>query len=224
MPKLSDTMTEGTVVRWLKKVGDQVEIGDEIAEIETDKATMAMEAFDEGILSEILIEEGGKAAIGATLAVLQEEGEAPAPAPEPASAPAPDPASAPAPALDPASAPALDPAPAPAPDPAPALAPDPAPALAPDPAPAPTPNPAPAAPATRIKASPLARKVAAALSVELSGIRGSGPGGRIVKKDVEQAAAASAPIGSVRRHALISNQITLSGRGVVKKLLSPRGS
>ena len=77
MPKLSDTMTEGTVVRWLKQVGDQVEIGDEIAEIETDKATMAMEAFDEGILSEILVEEGGKAEIGATLAVLREEGEEP---------------------------------------------------------------------------------------------------------------------------------------------------
>ena len=75
MPKLSDTMTEGTVVRWLKSVGDQVEIGDEIAEIETDKATMAMEAFDEGILSEILIEEGAKAEIGATLAVLRDEGE-----------------------------------------------------------------------------------------------------------------------------------------------------
>ncbi|HAT20794.1 MAG TPA: dihydrolipoamide acetyltransferase, partial [Verrucomicrobiales bacterium] len=76
MPKLSDTMTEGTVVRWLKNLGDEVEIGDEIAEIETDKATMAMEAFDEGILSEILIEEGGKAAVGATLAILRDEGEA----------------------------------------------------------------------------------------------------------------------------------------------------
>ena len=90
MPKLSDTMTEGTVVRWLKSVGDQVEIGDEIAEIETDKATMAMEAFDEGILSEILIEEGAKAEIGATLAILRDEGEgdsvpaAPAAEPEPA--------------------------------------------------------------------------------------------------------------------------------------------
>jgi pyruvate dehydrogenase E2 component (dihydrolipoamide acetyltransferase) len=84
MPKLSDTMTEGTVVRWLKNLGDEVEIGDEIAEIETDKATMAMEAFDEGILSEILIEEGGKAAVGATLAILRDEGEA---APAPVSAP-----------------------------------------------------------------------------------------------------------------------------------------
>ena len=81
MPKLSDTMTEGTVVRWLKNLGDEVEIGDEIAEIETDKATMAMEAFDEGTLSEILIEEGGKAAVGATLAILRDEGEADA-APE----------------------------------------------------------------------------------------------------------------------------------------------
>ena len=59
MPKLSDTMTEGTVVRWIKKEGDEVEIGDIIAEIETDKATMEMEAFDEGILSQISIQEGG---------------------------------------------------------------------------------------------------------------------------------------------------------------------
>ncbi|NNM30086.1 MAG: dihydrolipoamide acetyltransferase, partial [Akkermansiaceae bacterium] len=76
MPKLSDTMTEGTVVKWLKQVGEKVEIGDEIAEIETDKATMAMEAFDEGTISEIKVEAGGKAPIGATLAVLSAEGEA----------------------------------------------------------------------------------------------------------------------------------------------------
>lgn len=75
MPKLSDTMTEGTVVRWLKKEGDEVEIGDEVAEIETDKATMAMEAFDEGILAKILIPEGGKAPIGGVLAVITAEGE-----------------------------------------------------------------------------------------------------------------------------------------------------
>lgn len=61
MPKLSDTMTEGTVVRWLKKEGEEVEIGDIIAEIETDKATMEMEAFDEGILSKISVPEIGRA-------------------------------------------------------------------------------------------------------------------------------------------------------------------
>lgn len=70
MPKLSDTMTEGTLLKWHKQVGDFIEIGDIIAEIETDKATMEMEAFDEGTLTSILIEAGGKAAIGSVLAVL----------------------------------------------------------------------------------------------------------------------------------------------------------
>jgi len=70
MPKLSDTMTEGTLIKWHKKVGDSVEIGDILAEIETDKATMEMEAFDDGTITEILIQEGEKATIGAVLAVL----------------------------------------------------------------------------------------------------------------------------------------------------------
>ena len=192
MPKLSDTMTEGTVVRWLKGVGDQVEIGDEIAEIETDKATMAMEAFDEGILSEILIEEGAKAEIGATLAILRDEGEgdsvpaAPAAEPEPApAAPAAEPEPAPA-------APAAEPEPAP---PTPAAEPEPVVAeVAPTvPTPSAPEDPEPAAPSSgRIKASPLARKVAAALGVDLAELTGTGPGGRIVKKDVE-AAAGGAP-------------------------------
>ena len=170
MPKLSDTMTEGTVVRWLKGVGDQVEIGDEIAEIETDKATMAMEAFDEGILSEILIEEGAKAEIGATLAILRDEGEGD-------SVPA---------------APAAEPEPAP---PTPAAEPEPVVAeVAPTvPTPSAPEDPEPAAPSSgRIKASPLARKVAGALGVDLAELTGTGPGGRIVKKDVE-AAAGGAP-------------------------------
>ena len=70
MPKLSDTMTEGTLIKWHKKVGDSVEIGDILAEIETDKATMEMEAFDDGIITSILIQEGEKANIGNVLAVL----------------------------------------------------------------------------------------------------------------------------------------------------------
>lgn len=78
MPKLSDTMTEGTVVKWLKQVGDQVDIGDVIAEVETDKATMEMEAFDDGVLTEIKVQAGERAAIGATLAVLNgDSGRAP---------------------------------------------------------------------------------------------------------------------------------------------------
>ncbi len=74
MPKLSDTMTEGTLVKWHKHVGDSVEIGDVIAEIETDKATMEMEAFDDGVITEILVQTGEKAAIGAVLAVLNGDG------------------------------------------------------------------------------------------------------------------------------------------------------
>ncbi|HCQ39889.1 MAG TPA: dihydrolipoamide acetyltransferase [Verrucomicrobiales bacterium] len=179
MPKLSDTMTEGTVVRWLKSVGDQVEIGDEIAEIETDKATMAMEAFDEGILSEILIEEGAKAEIGATLAVLRDEGEG-------------DPAPA-APVAEPEPAPVKPASPAPSPGEPESGAADPAPSAAP---PVTEDTPQAPAPSERIKASPLARKLAVAHGVDLSGLSGSGPGGRIVKKDVE-AAATGKPVATV---------------------------
>jgi pyruvate dehydrogenase E2 component (dihydrolipoamide acetyltransferase) len=105
MPKLSDTMTEGTLIKWHKQVGDSVEIGDILAEIETDKATMEMEAFDDGVITEILIQEGEKAPIGGILAVLNGDSEAiHTPAPQAAVvipagvAPAPTPA-APAPTL-----------------------------------------------------------------------------------------------------------------------------
>jgi pyruvate dehydrogenase E2 component (dihydrolipoamide acetyltransferase) len=95
MPKLSDTMTEGTLIKWHKKVGDSVEIGDILAEVETDKATMEMEAFDEGTITEILVQEGNKAAIGSVLAVLDGDDAAPA-SPAAAPAAAPTPAAAPA--------------------------------------------------------------------------------------------------------------------------------
>lgn len=89
MPKLSDTMTEGTLIKWNKKVGDEIEIGDIIAEVETDKATMEMEAFDEGTLSEIMVEEGAKAPVGSVIGVILEEGETAgtAPAAAPVAAP-----------------------------------------------------------------------------------------------------------------------------------------
>ena len=75
MPKLSDTMTEGALVKWHKKIGDSVEIGDILADIETDKATMEMEAFDDGIITEILIQEGERAPIGGILAILNGDSE-----------------------------------------------------------------------------------------------------------------------------------------------------
>src|SRR5438309_2486615 len=82
MPKLADTMTEGTLVKWRKQEGDKVEVGDIVAEVETDKATMEMESFDDGILSKHLIKLGDKVPIGTKLAMLLEEGEA-APTGEP---------------------------------------------------------------------------------------------------------------------------------------------
>ncbi len=169
MPKLSDTMTEGTLVKWNKQLGDVIEIGDVVAEVETDKATMEMEAFDEGILSEILIHEGEKAAVGATLGILRDEDEAPA---------------------DPASA---EPAPAAAAAPVAPAAESRAPGEAAVPA-----TPAVAAPnassaGERIKVSPLARKIAAAKGVDLATIQGSGPGGRIVQSDVEGQPATPTP-------------------------------
>jgi len=75
MPKLSDTMTEGTIARWKKKKGDTVKFGDVLAEVETDKATMEMEAFDDGVLTEIYVQDGGKAAVGAKIALVLAEGE-----------------------------------------------------------------------------------------------------------------------------------------------------
>ena len=156
MPKLSDTMTEGTVIKWHKQVGDSVEVGDVLAEIETDKATMEMEAFDDGTITEILVPAGEKAVIGGILAVLDGDS-----------------------AAAPSSA-------------APAAA---SPAAAPSTAPATAKAAAPAAPVSndgnRVKASPLARKIAAEKGVDLQGIIGTGPAGRIVKNDVE--AASSSP-------------------------------
>jgi len=178
MPKLSDTMTEGTLVRWLKKEGETISMGDEIAEIETDKATMAMEAFDDGILGKIIIPEGGKAAVGALLGILLEDGES-----------LDDTAVAPA-AVQAASTP-----PASA-EPTPPLS---APATSPTP---PAQAPAATSASGRVKASPLARKIAADQGIDLSALTGTGPGGRIVKRDLKStptaavAVASTAPVAS----------------------------
>lgn len=178
MPKLSDTMTEGTLIKWHKKVGDTVEIGDVLAEIETDKATMEMEAFDDGTLTQILVLEGQKAMIGSVLAVLNGPVGGTAPAAAAAPVPAPPPAPVPAPQV-----PATPPAAA-VPPPLPGATPTPVPALAAAPASAES--------AERLKVSPLARKLAEELRVDLATVTGSGPGGRIVKEDIEAAAAAAA--------------------------------
>ncbi len=169
MPALSPTMEEGTLARWLVKVGDQVTAGDIMAEIETDKATMEFEAVDEGIIADISVEEGTEGVkVGTVIATLAEEGEDPASV-KPAAADAPAPAAAPA----------AEERPAPAPAPTPAAAPAPA-------ASAPAPS------GDRIVASPLAKRIAEQKGIDLSTVKGSGPNGRIVKADVE-GASASAP-------------------------------
>jgi len=174
MEALSPTMEEGQLVQWLRSEGDEVTNGDVLAEIETDKATMELVARGEGILRKIFLQAGGTAAVGAVIGVIAAadedisgiqgvSGGAPA---VPVAEPAP-------------SAPAATPS-------APAAAPT-APAAAP---PAPAPSTATAAPAGdggRVKASPLARRLAEEMGVDLARVSGSGPGGRVVKRDVEAA-------------------------------------
>ena len=191
MPKLSDTMTEGVVASWLKQVGDEVESGEILAEIETDKATMEFESFFDGVLLHIGVEQGSTAPVDSLLCILGEKG-------EDISAVLEEAAKAPA-----AEAPAEPEIPAPAPAPAPAQVPAPAPVTAPAPAPAAAPAPAPVAPSAngRLKASPLARKLAEERGLNVSMIPGSGEGGRVVKRDVEayQAQGAGAPVQGVER-------------------------
>ena len=176
MPALSPTMTEGTLAKWHVKEGDEVSSGDVIAEIETDKATMEVEAVDEGKVGKLVVGEGTEGVqVNALIAVLLEDGED-AGAIKLDAAP---PAAAPAPAAEPAPAPAAAPAAAPAPSPAPA---------APAPAPA-----APRADGARVFASPLARRLAKQAGIDLAAISGSGPHGRIVKADVETAVAKGVP-------------------------------
>ena len=177
MPKLSDTMTEGVVAEWHKNIGDEVESGELLAEIETDKATMEFESFQDGVLLHIGVEKGGTAPVDSVLCVLGEKGEdiADLLASAEAEAPAEEAPAAPAPA--PAPAPAAAPAPAPAPAPTPAATPAPAAQAAP--------APAPAVANGRVKASPLAKRLAEERGLSLGLIPGSGEGGRIVKRDVE---------------------------------------
>jgi len=176
MPKLSDTMTEGTLLRWRKKKGDKVEVGDILAEVETDKATMEMEAFEEGVLTDIYVPEGGKIVVGAAIALVLGEGEKAGDKPK-ASAPAPS-----------TSTPELaTPAARPSVSSGRPL----------------TPRARAAAlrsggggaggnvnAGVRVKSTPLARKIADARGVRLDALKGTGPGGRIIAFDVE-----SAPVG-----------------------------
>lgn len=169
MPALSPTMTEGTLARWVKAEGEKVAIGDVLAEIETDKATMEVEAIEDGILGRILVPEGThEIAVNTPIAIMVAEGEA---VPE-VGAVKPQNSAPPAPAAQPVTAPQ---------------------GSAPAPAPAATPIAPVGQPATgkRIIASPLAKRVASQKGLDLSRIKGTGPNGRIVRRDVDNVAAQS---------------------------------
>ncbi len=164
MPALSPTMTEGTLARWLKKEGDNVKAGDVIAEIETDKATMEVEAVEEGILGKILVADGTAGVkVNEPIGVMMDEGEDAGAASVPAKAEAPK-------AAEPATPTATEPAAIAAPTAAPV-------AQAATDAPA----------DERIFASPLARRMAKQAGIDLSGLHGSGPNGRIIRADIEAA-------------------------------------
>ena len=235
LAKLSPTMDEGLIVKWSKNEGDTIKVGDVLAEVETDKANMEMESLAAGVLRKIFVPAGQKAPVAAIIAVIagkdedisafeaqaakEKSGSAAAPSPAPAVAPAPA-ASAPAPAAKPA---------APAPKPAPVAA-----ATRGVAEPVETPRPAAhASSGGRVKASPLAKKVAAEKQLHIEDIAGSGPGGRIVKRDVEAfvpaaapratsaSPAASRPVPSVQVTPGVSQTIPLSGmRKTIARRLS----
>ena len=205
MPALSPTMEEGTLAKWLVKEGDEVKSGDILAEIETDKATMEFEAVDEGKIAKILVPEGTDGVkVGAPIAIMAGEGESvdASAVPKADTAPPPPPKAAPEPKADatPKTAP---------------------PTQAPVETPAAPPQPAIATARTegeRIKASPLARRLAQAQNIDLSTIQGSGPGGRIVRADIDAAVgkapaavptapSAAAPAAPLATHAALPGPI-----------------
>ncbi len=200
MPRLSDSMEDGIIVQWLVAEGDRIEAGHPIVEIETDKATVTYEADSAGTILSLRAAAGDAVPIGRTIALIGEPGEeAPAPA-----------------SRGPAAA-----------SPAPAALPHPAPAA---PAPAAPAAPAPAAPAStgaeRPKASPLARRLASELGVELSGLTGSGPGGRVTRADVEQRATpsvAAAPSSSAKGEATVQ-ELTRVQQTVARRMAESRAT
>jgi pyruvate dehydrogenase E2 component (dihydrolipoamide acetyltransferase) len=223
MPKLSDTMTEGTLVSWKKKKGDKVSAGEVIAEIETDKATMEWESPEDGTLSEIFVEEGGKVNVGDKIAFIGEEGEdapkekaetkeqekekekpqaetekpAPARKKEPETAP-------PQEGVEAGGPPTREPAARP---------------------------PRQQTDEARVKASPVARRVAAELGVDLSGVKGTGPDGRVTETDVRGAAKSGASPRKISGSAISvpikaaeGARINLSGmrRGIAERLVASK--
>ncbi|MBT4934613.1 MAG: pyruvate dehydrogenase complex dihydrolipoamide acetyltransferase [Rhodospirillaceae bacterium] len=164
MPALSPTMTEGNLAKWHKKEGDTVESGDVLCEIETDKATMEVEAVDEGVLGKVIVPEGTEGVlVNAPIAIILEDGESAADIGDVAAAPAPAPVASAEPVAETPTAPVAAPAAAPV------------------------------AKGSRVFASPLARRIAEQAGLDLGGVTGSGPNGRIVKRDVEGAVSGGVP-------------------------------
>lgn len=190
MPKLSDTMTEGVVAEWLKKVGDPVKSGEVLAEIETDKATMEFESFYDGVLLHIGVEKGKPAPVNALLAIIGQEGEDISALLKGGDAPA----AAPAEKKEEAAKeePKKEEG---KPEAAPQEA-APAPEAKPEPKAAPAPQPAMNASGGRILASPLAKKVAEEKGIDLTYVTGTGEGGRITKRDVDHYVPYAAPQNS----------------------------
>lgn len=218
--QLSPTMTEGTLVKWLVSEGDEVQNGQPIAEVETDKAVMEQESFEDGIVLKILSKEGDKIPVESLIMVIGEKGEDISDVLAQAKAAASKPAEkAPAPKKQPA------PAPPKAPPPEPTQVPTPAAPVASAPAPA-------KAEGERVLASPLARKMAVDSNLNLNQVQGTGPNSRIVKRDIEAALAGGGAHVHVPGHfvphqsnampqAPIIEEIPLSGmRSVIARRLS----
>ncbi|MCD0451014.1 2-oxoglutarate dehydrogenase, E2 component, dihydrolipoamide succinyltransferase [Actinocorallia sp. API 0066] len=236
MPQLGESVTEGTVTRWLKKEGETVEVDEPLLEVSTDKVDTEIPSPAAGVLTSIAVAEDETVEVGALLATIAEAGEAAAPAAPPAAAPAPAPEPEPAPAPPAPPAPPGPPAPpvaAPAPVPS-------VPAPAPAPAPAAWPPAAPAAPAASVPApaveaegayvTPLVRKMASELGVDLATVKGTGVGGRIRKQDVQDAAkakaaapvaapaAAATPVPAPAPAPVVISEAAAAKRGTTEKL------
>ncbi|MSU50666.1 MAG: pyruvate dehydrogenase complex dihydrolipoamide acetyltransferase [Opitutus sp.] len=217
MPKLSDTMTVGTLVKWLKQEGDAVKSGDMLAEVETDKATMELETFFDGTLLKIFAPDGSQVALGTPLCAIGKPGEkVDLPAPKPAAGSGQisnqksgdreqatmngGQNSSPSPALVSSLQSSVSAPPAPVSNP---------PSHPPSPLSSVTPAPAPG----RLRISPLARKIAAEKKIDVSRLSGTGPGGRIVRADIEAAAAAQASQASPSQISNFKSQIGAMGAG-----------
>jgi len=195
MPKLSDTMTVGTLVKWLKKEGDVVKSGTLLAEIETDKATMELECFFDGTILKIYAPAGSQVALGAPLCVVGKPGEVVPDIPAPAAPGGTKPSEPAKPAVE--RIPALSPTPAAVP----------VPVVHPE---------IPSTPGQRIKISPLAKKLAAEKNIDPAQVKGSGPGGRIVREDVI-AAAKSGPAKASTGPSTFAPAASLLAKGPIQE-------